>query len=95
MLFARLAAAVLLAALLTSAARAGDLPDHRVGMGLDGVSYYQSYAPFGDLVKTMRFINVGSWTDDGLPASAAGDDPVDRPRRRRQRPAVSQPATTS
>ena len=71
MLFARLAAAVLLAALLMPATRAGDLPDHRVGMGLDGVSYYQSYAPFADLVKTMRFRDVGSWADDGLPASAA------------------------
>ena len=71
MLFARLVAAVLLAALLTPAARAADLPDHRVGMGLGGVSYYQSYAPFRDLVKTMRFRDVGSWADGGLPASAA------------------------
>ena len=49
----------------------GNLPNHRCGMGLDGVSFYLTYSPFNDLVKSMRFIDVGSWTEDGLPASAA------------------------
>jgi hypothetical protein len=42
----------------------------RVGAGLDGVSWYTSYSPFVDVVKLMRWNNVGSWDANGYPTSA-------------------------
>jgi hypothetical protein len=50
--------------------------DHRVGIGLGGVSYYMPYPPFNDLVKTMRWIDVAEWGPDGVPAAAEPDRQV-------------------
>ena len=67
------AASVLAPVAGSGSALAGELPDHRVGMGLDGVNYFQSYAPFNDLAKTMRWVKAGGYNAVGLPTSA--EDP--------------------
>lgn len=41
-----------------------------VGMGLDGFTWYTNYSPFNNVVKLMRWNNVGSWDSRGYPASA-------------------------
>ena len=63
------AALVCLAALSPSFADAAT-PDHPVGTGLDGISYYMSYSPFNDVTKTMRWIDVAEWDEKGYPAAA-------------------------
>ncbi|GJM64333.1 BACON domain-containing protein [Persicobacter diffluens] len=51
----------------------GDWP--KVGVGLNGVNYYQPYCPFNDAVKAALWWYVGSWDENGCPKTANGQQP--------------------
>lgn len=52
-------------------ARGADPADWpKVGIGLTGINYYESFPAFTDAIKTVRWINVAKWNDNGYPAAA-------------------------